>query len=75
MSKDGRARYLDNIRIERFRRTIKQEYVYLNPCDTAVELRAGIARYIEYYNNQRAHQGIGHRRPCEHYQIEQDQAA
>jgi len=75
MSMDGRARYLDNIWIERFWRTIKQEYVYLNPCDTAVELREGISRYIAYYNNKRAHQGLDHRRPCELYRTMQNQAA
>lgn len=32
MSMDGRGRAKDNIWIERFWRTIKMEYIYLNPC-------------------------------------------
>ena len=67
MSMDGRARYLDNIWIERFWRTIKQEYVYLNPCDSASELRDGISKFMTYYNTKRPHQGIDHRLPCHLY--------
>ena len=52
---DGRARCLDNIWIERFWRTIKREYVYLNPEDNATALRRGIAGFIDYYNNRRSH--------------------
>ena len=61
---DGKARCLDNIWIERFRRTIKREYVYLNPEDNVIDLRKGVARYIDYYNNRRYHQGIYHQIPA-----------
>lgn len=54
VSMDGRARCLDNIWIERFWRTIKREYIYLNPEDNVVALRRGIAGFIDYYNNQRS---------------------
>ena len=63
ISMDGRARCLDNIWIERFWRTIKREYVYLNPESTVGALRRGIARYMDYYNNRRCHQGLSHRAP------------
>lgn len=59
VSMDGRGRCKDNIWIERFWRTIKQEYVYRYPTDNAVELRNGIGRYIMYYNEQRPHQSLG----------------
>lgn len=65
VSMDGRARYLDNIWIERFWRTIKREYRYLNPEDNVVALRRGIAGFIDYYNNRRYHQGIGHKIPAQ----------
>ena len=39
ISMDGRGRCKDNIWIERFWRTVKQEYVYINPTESAVELR------------------------------------
>ena len=63
ISMDGRARCLDNVWIERFWRTIKREYVYLNPEPTVGALRRGIAKYIDYYNNRRCHQGLSHRTP------------
>ena len=59
VSMDGRGRCKDNIWIERFWRTVKQEYVYRYPTDNAVELRNGIGQYIMYYNNQRPHQSLG----------------
>ena len=36
ISMDGKARCLDNIWIERFWKTIKREYVYLNPEDNVM---------------------------------------
>ena len=67
MSMDGRRRCLDNVWIERFWRTIKREYVYINPTDSVKELRDGIKNYIEYYNYKRPHQGIGHQIPMRKY--------
>ncbi len=60
---DRRARCLDNVWIERFWRTIKREYVYLNPESTVGALWRGIAKYREYHNNRRAHKGLAHRTP------------
>ena len=67
MSMDGRRRCLDNVWIERFWRTIKREYVYINPTDNVKELREGIKNYIEYYNTKRPHQGIEHQIPMMKY--------
>jgi putative transposase len=39
ISMDRKGRCKDNIWIERFWRTIKQEYIYINPSDTVDELR------------------------------------
>lgn len=64
---DGKARCLDNMWIERFWRTIKREYVYLNPEDNVIDLRKGVARYIDYYNNRRYYQGIDHEIPAARY--------
>ena len=60
-------RCLDNVWIERFWRTIKREYVYINPTDNVKELREGIKNYIEYYNTKRPHQGIEHQIPMTKY--------
>lgn len=53
--------------IERFWRIVKREYIYLNPEDNVVALRRGIAGFIDYCNNRRSHQGIGHKIPAHVY--------
>jgi Transposase and inactivated derivatives len=67
VSMDGRGRCKDNIWIERFWRTIKQEYVYLNPANNGTELYRGIKHYIEYYNNRRPHQRLSRLLPIRQY--------
>lgn len=49
----GRGRCKDNIWIERFWRTVKQVYIYLNPAYTVDELRRGIKEFIAYFNYRR----------------------
>ena len=68
VSMDGRGRAKDNIWIERFWRTIKREYIYLNPCDNAIELRKGIEKFMQYYNTERHHQGIDNEIPARKYE-------
>lgn len=59
ISMDGRGRCRDNAWIERFWRTIKEDFVYINPDLNGNEMRQGIAEYIRYYNNDRTHSSIG----------------
>lgn len=68
ISMDGRGRCLDNIYIERFWRTIKQEYIYLNPAEDGRMLRQGIKVFIAYYNNKRTHQSLGRMTPESWYE-------
>ena len=65
ISMDGKGRYLDNIHIERFWRTIKYEEVYLKTYESVLEARGGLGAYIKWYNHERRHSGIGKRRPYE----------
>jgi putative transposase len=67
ISMDGKGRALDNIYIERFWRTLKRDYVYLNPAENGTELFKGIKGYISYYNNTKSHQGIGRISPVKLY--------
>ena len=67
ISMDGRRRAIDNIYIERFWRTIKQDYVYMNPCEDGLELYKGIKWFIEYYNTIKSHQGIERQTPKSRY--------
>src|SRR5690606_7311623 len=68
ISMDGKGRATDNAIVERSFRTIKREYIYLNPEEKTTELRNGLSRYIEYYNTKRTHQGINRKIPINLYQ-------
>ncbi len=63
ISMDGKRRAIDNIYIERFWRTIKRDYVYLNPCENGLELYKGINWFMKYYNTIKTHQGIDRQTP------------
>ena len=55
ISMDGKGRALDNIWIERFWKSIKYNYIYLNPADDGFELYEGVQNHIAYYN-EKTHQ-------------------
>lgn len=55
ISMDGKGRALDNIWIERFWKSIKYDYIYLNPCIDGFELNQGVKSHIEYYNQKVHH--------------------
>jgi len=63
ISMDGRGRWLDNVFVERLWRSVKYEDVYLRAYETPVELRAGLARYFEFYNTRRRHSALDRRTP------------
>ncbi len=67
ISMDGKGRALDNIYIERFWRSIKQEKIYLNPPNGGLELYDHIRDYIQFYNNERRHTEKGKVPPDEKY--------
>lgn len=67
VSMDGRGRAKDNIWIERFWKTIKYEYIYIQPEDNGAELYKGIERFMNDYNYHRRHQGIDHSIPSKLY--------
>ncbi len=67
ISMDGRGRWMDNVFIERLWRSLKYECVYLNAFETGSEARAGIGRWIAYYNAERPHSALGDRTPEEAY--------
>lgn len=55
ISMDGKGRATDNTWIERFWKSLKHDYVYLNPCDDGFELFEGVQNHIEYYNQKIHH--------------------
>lgn len=69
VSMDGRGRWMDNVFIERLWRSLKYECIYLHAFETGSELRAGLTRWIGYYNGQRPHSALAGRTPDEAYGI------
>lgn len=57
ISMDGKGRATDNAWIERFWKSLKYNYVYINPCDTGLELFEGVQEYIAYYHDKN-HQSL-----------------
>lgn len=45
---DGKGRALDNVFIERFWRSLKQGYIYLNPTNGGMELFQGVKNMSNY---------------------------
>ncbi len=62
-----KGRCYDNIFIERLWRTVKYEYVYLHAFEGGQDLRQGLRFWVEWYNRERPHQGLGYRTPDEMY--------
>ena len=67
ISMDGKGRWLDNVVIERFWRSIKYEEIYLRAYENAWELERGIESYIVRYNLRRPHQSLESATPEEIY--------
>ncbi len=67
ISMDGKGRALDNVYIERFWRSIKQEKIYLNPPNGGMELHQIVKEYIQFYNEKRRHTEIGKMPPDQKY--------
>ncbi len=67
ISMDGRGAWRDNIFVERLWRSVKYEEVYLHAYESVREARAGIARYIDFYNVGRPHSSLDKKTPDEFY--------
>jgi len=58
ISMDGKGAWRDNVFVERLWKTIKYEEVYLHAYDTVADAKAGLARYIDFYNRRRPHRAL-----------------
>ena len=67
-SMDGKGRWLDNVVIERFWRSIKYEDIYLKSYESPNELHKGNDLYISRYNSERPHQSLDNATPDEVYE-------
>lgn len=62
-SMDGKSRWADNVRIERWFRSLKTELIYINEFSTPLELRKAIGNYVDQYNGVRLHEALDYRTP------------
>ena len=72
VSMDGKGRWVDNIIIERFWRTLKHEHVLLHSFEDLRQARRSIGEFMTLYNHKRLHQSLGYRTPAEVYGYEQE---
>lgn len=67
ISMDGKGRALDNVFVERLWRSVKYEEIYPKGYESLKEVKNGLRRYFEFYNERRPHQGLKYRTPAEIY--------
>ena len=67
ISMDGKGRWIDNVFIERFWRSLKYEEVYLYAYDDLKQTQRGVKRYMRYYNRERCHSSLDKKTPQEVY--------
>ena len=67
ISMDGRGCWRDNVFVERLWRSIKYEEVYLHAYESVSAAKAGVGRYLDFYNRRRPHTALGERTPDEAY--------
>lgn len=63
ISMDGKGRALDNVFIERFWRSFKQEKIYRMELHTVNDAKNAINEYMLFYNTQRMHQSLDYKTP------------
>jgi putative transposase len=63
-SMDGKGRWQDNRRIERWFRSLKVENIYITEYQAPRELRLGIGGYVRQYNHERPHESLSYARPA-----------
>lgn len=66
-SMDGKARWVDNVIVERWFRSLKTECLRISEYETPAELRRLVAGYVEQYNNARPHQSLDYDTPDSWY--------
>ncbi len=67
ISMDGKGRALDNVFIERFWRSLKQEKIYMMILNTVTEAKNAISDYMSFYNEKRMHQSLEYLTPEQMY--------
>jgi putative transposase len=63
ISMDGKGCWRDNVFVERLWRSVKYEEVYLHGYETVSDVRVGLTRYFQFFNQRRPHRGLRARTP------------
>jgi ActR/RegA family two-component response regulator len=71
ISMDDRGCWRNNVFVERLWRSIKYEEVYLHAYESVTAAKAGVGRYLDFYNRRRPHTALGDRTTDEAYFIPQ----
>jgi putative transposase len=58
ISMDGKGCWRDNVFVERLWKSVKYEEIYLRAYETVSQARAGIGRYLEFYNPASQHPSL-----------------
>ena len=67
ISMDGRGRWMDNVFIERLWRSVKYEEIYLFEHSNLPDLKAGLRKWFNRYNDWRPHQTHKNLTPADIY--------
>lgn len=67
ISMDGRGRVFDNIFVERLWRSLKYEEVYLKNYEDGYDAKRSLAKYFQFYNEERLHESLDYATPHEIY--------
>ncbi len=67
MSRKGNP--LDNATVESFFHTLKAELVHQQTFDNEIEAVARMVEYIEFYNRDRLHSGLGYQSPARYERL------
>lgn len=74
LSMDGKGRAIDNVFIERLWRSLKYEYLYLNPPGDGLELYKGLKHWFNEYNTERRHMALKGEVPKTVYYVKKQRA-
>jgi len=67
ISMDGKGRWMDNVFIERLRRSLKHEEVYLKAYDSVAQAKQDIGDWLVFYNQERRHTSLNRMTPDQIY--------
>ncbi len=67
ISMDGKGCWRDNVFVERLWRSVKYEEVYLHGYETVSDVRTGLTRYFQFFNQRRPHKALTRRTPDQVY--------